>query len=222
VPPISSFTSATTDGSGFTMNIGFAGVAPIVTRDGLNLYPPSSPAGSPVSTTKTDRNGNQITSDSSGHFYDALSSTTAVLTVSGSGTPSSPMKFTYTPSSGGSATYQINYTSYTVATNFAVSGISEYKSSTAVPLVSSVVLPDGSQYTFGYEPTPSTPSSGACNPYAGTTCVRRGSLQFSCPQAARSPTRTPVATTASCSTAALRRSPAPLPIPEATLGSTPR
>ena len=52
-----------------------------------------------------------------------------------------------------------------------VSGIGEYKSSAAVPLVTSIVLPDYSQYTFTYEPTPSLPASSACTPYAGTTCV---------------------------------------------------
>ena len=52
-----------------------------------------------------------------------------------------------------------------------MSGITEYKSTAAVPLVTSIVLPDSSQYTFTYEPTPATPSSGACTPYAGTTCV---------------------------------------------------
>jgi RHS repeat-associated protein len=60
----------------------------------------------------------------------------------------------------------MNYTNYTVATNFGVSGISEYKSSAAVPLVTSIVLPDGSQYSFTYEPT-----AGSCTPYSGTTCV---------------------------------------------------
>jgi YD repeat-containing protein len=65
----------------------------------------------------------------------------------------------------------MNYTNYTVATNFGISGIHEYKSSAAVALVSSIVLPDGSKYNFTYEATPSSPSNGACTPYAGTTCV---------------------------------------------------
>jgi RHS repeat-associated protein len=114
----------------------------------------------------TDRNGNQITTDGSGHFYDTLSSTTPVLTVAGSGTPSSPMTFTYTAPSGANAPYTMNYTNYTVATNFGVSGTHEYRSAAAVALVSSIVLPDGSQYAFQYEATP-----GTCTPYSGTTCV---------------------------------------------------
>jgi len=118
----------------------------------------------------TDRNGNQISVNSSGQFFDTLSSSTAVLTTTGSGTVASPLKFTYTPPSNTPVSYVMNYTNYTVATNFAV-GIGEFKSTAAVPLVSSIVLPDGSQYTFTYEATPSIPASGACTPYAGTTCV---------------------------------------------------
>jgi YD repeat-containing protein len=99
-----------------------------------------------------------------GVFTDTLGTT--ALSVSGSGTATSPTKLTYTPPSGPSVYYQINYSNYTVATNFGISGISEYKSSAAVPLVTSVVLPDNSQYSFTYEPTP-----GACTPYSGTTCT---------------------------------------------------
>jgi RHS repeat-associated protein len=120
-----------------------------------------------VVSTATDRNGNQITvnsTSSSATFTDTLGMT--ALTVSGSGTTTSPMTFTYTTSTSGSAQYQVNYTNYTVATNFGVSGIGEYKSLAAVPLVTSIVLPDGSQYTFTYEHT-----SGTCTPYSGTICV---------------------------------------------------
>ncbi len=119
---------------------------------------------------ETDSNGNEITVNSSGQFYDTLSSSTPVLTIAGSGTPSSPTTLTY-PAPGASAVYKMNYTNYTVATNFGVSGVIEYKSSAAVPLVTSIELPDGKQYTFQYEATPSTPAPGACTPYAGTTCV---------------------------------------------------
>ncbi|MBZ5509473.1 MAG: hypothetical protein LAO78_28815 [Acidobacteriia bacterium] len=47
----------------------------------------------------------------------------------------------------------INYTQYTVATNFGVSGIVEYPA-TAALLVSSIVFPDSSAYHFTYETTP--------------------------------------------------------------------
>ncbi|MFZ0858078.1 MAG: hypothetical protein WAN10_14595, partial [Candidatus Acidiferrales bacterium] len=49
--------------------------------------------------------------------------------------------------------------------------------------MSSIVLPDGSQYTLTYEATPSTPASGACTPISGTysaNCVtaRLASIQL--------------------------------------------
>jgi RHS repeat-associated protein len=165
----SSMSSQATDGSGYLLSASITNApniqtATVTTTSGQVITPPlNTIAGS---ATAIDRNGNEITSDSSGDFYDTLSSTTAVLTYAGSGTPSSPMTFTYTAPSGASASYTMNYTNYTVATNFGVSGISEYKSSAAVPLVTSIVLPDNSQYSFTYEATP-----GTCTPYSGTTCV---------------------------------------------------
>jgi RHS repeat-associated protein len=167
------FSAGAGDGSGYSITVptnttgAFPG-ATLYGRDG-KVYTVPFNTGS-GSGNFTDRNGNEITV-SGANFYDTLSSTSPVLTVSGSGTPSSPMKFTYTAPSNGQASYTLNYTNYTVATNFGVSGTNEYKSSAAVPLVTSVVLPDGTQYSIQYEATPSTPSSGACTPYAGTTCV---------------------------------------------------
>jgi RHS repeat-associated protein len=156
------FTSLATDGSGYTLQVTANGYgsfsASIITADGTVIVPGSS---------LTDRNGNQITL-SNGVYADTLGTT--ALTVS-SFTPPTATTFQYTAPSGAQPKYWVNYTNYTVATNFGVSGMSEYKSSAAVPLVSSIVLPDGSQYTFQYESTPSTPASGACTPYAGTTCV---------------------------------------------------
>jgi RHS repeat-associated protein len=156
------------DGSGYTIffdNSG-DGVFWLTSSSGTLIIPAQT-----GSASKTDRNGNVVSANSSGQFFDTLSSTTPVLTVAGSGTPTSPLAFTYTAPSGAAASYTANYTNYTVATNFAVSGITEYKSTAAVPLVTSIVLPDNSQYAFTYEATPSTPSSAACTPYAGTTCV---------------------------------------------------
>src|SRR5207249_4235354 len=66
--------------------------------------------------------------------------------------------------------------------NFALSGIGEYKSAAAVPLVSSIVLPDNvSQYSFLYEATPSTAPLGTCTPWAGTTCVTARVISITLP-----------------------------------------
>ena len=64
--------------------------------------------------------------------------------------------------------------------NAAIDGL---LATTAESLVSSIVLPDGSQYTLTYEATPSTPASGACTPISGTysaNCVtaRLASIQL--------------------------------------------
>ena len=171
------------DGSGYTLSASISGTNVtthnIATKTGqVTIAPLNLTSGySGATSTATDRNGNQITvtsTSSSATFKDTLGKT--ALTVSGSGTTSSPMTLTYTTSTGGSAYYQINYTNYTVATNFGVSGIGEYKSSAAVPLVSSIALPDGSQYSFTYEPTP-----GSCTPYSGTTCVTARLKSFTLP-----------------------------------------
>lgn len=173
VQPVNANETAS-DGSGLTLTTYQAiisdvayDIAQITSTNGDVSTPPIN---SPTSAGGfTDRNGNLITMTSAGVITDTLGTT--ALTISGSGTAASPMKLTYTPPSGTPTYYEVNYTNYTIATNFGISGIHEFKSTAAVPLVTSVVLPDGSQYTFSYESTPSTPSSGVCTPYAGTTCV---------------------------------------------------
>jgi RHS repeat-associated protein len=165
----STLASVATDGSGYSLAAAINGApnvssAKVTTTTGQVIAPPlNSGTGS---ATSTDRNGNEINVNGSGQFFDTLNSTVPVLTVAGTGSSSSPNTFTYTTPSGASAAYTMNFTNYTVATNFSVSGVTDYKSTAAVPLVSSVVLPDNSLYTFTYEPTP-----GTCTPYSGTTCV---------------------------------------------------
>src|SRR4029077_16880596 len=156
----SGFTNTASDGSGYTMSVNGNTVTSLTARNGAIINPYTQ------GVTLQDRNGNEITA-SGGSYYDTLNSTTPVLTVAGSGTPTSPITYTYTAPSGASASYTMNFTSYTVATNFGVSGITEF-GKTAESLVSSIVLPDGTQYTFLYEATPSIPSSGACTPLSGT------------------------------------------------------
>jgi RHS repeat-associated protein len=141
------------DGSGYKLFVsGGDSSSPqtITTRSGQVSIPPSGGFSS-GSAHATDANGNQISVDGSGNFTDTLG--TPVLSVSGSGTSTSPKTFTYTGPSG-PVHYTMNFTNYNVKTNFACSGISEY-TATSTPLVSSIVLPDGSQYSLTYEPTPS-------------------------------------------------------------------
>ncbi len=143
------------DGSGYTMYASQTS-AYIVTAAGQVVYPPLNT--NTGSANFTDRNGNKLTVDTSGHFYDTLSSTTPTLTIAGAGSPSSPRTFAYTAPSGASASYSMKYTNYTVHTNFACSGVSEFGPST-IALVSEIDLPDiavnsSDKYTFTYEATP--------------------------------------------------------------------
>jgi YD repeat-containing protein len=153
------------DDSGYALSVNGSTVVSLYSSDGSLI---NTTAGS-----IEDRNGNEITK-SGGVFTDTLGTT--VLTVAGSGTPTSPVTYAYTPpntasakcgTTAGFACYTVNYTQYTVATNFGVSGITEF-GATSEPLVSSIALPDGSQYSFFYEVTPSIPTSGACTPLANT------------------------------------------------------
>lgn len=162
-PKTTSLTVTINDGSGYVLNA-TGGSGAVYNTNGTLIAPPINAfAGA---GTLTDRNGNIISIDNSGNITDTLG--TVALTVAGSGTPSSPITLTYTVPSGSPVAYTLNYTNYTVATNFNVSGVAEYRNSSPVPLISSISLPDGSSYVFKYEATPSTPSSGACTPLSGT------------------------------------------------------
>src|SRR5439155_20731373 len=100
---------------------------------GYTLKAPANQSGDTVTTRSgvlvdlvsiyQDTNGNKLTvNNSTGQFFDTLSGTTAVLNQAGSGTQTSPITYTYTAPSGGNAVYSVNYTQYTVATAFGISG----------------------------------------------------------------------------------------------------
>jgi len=154
-----------TDGSGFSINSGGAGTGnwTITSAKGTVITGPYNSQNG--IGTYTDANGNQVSVNSSGQYFDTLSSSTPALTMAGSGSPSSPTTFTYVAPSGQNATVTVNYTPYTVATNFGFTSspqIKEYGPA-SIALVSSIALPDGTSYTFSYEATP-----GSCTPIAGT------------------------------------------------------
>jgi len=169
-PADTPLTVTAVDGSGWTLSAVGITVQKVTAASGkvINPVPVNSTGGA---ATVTDANGNQVTVNGSNQFFDTLSSTTPVLTVSGSGTPSSPLKFGYVPPANvgtGTLVYvQVNYLQYTVKTNFGATdsqghAIGEF-GSTSVPLVSNITLPDGSAYSFLYEHTP-----GTCTPLSGT------------------------------------------------------
>jgi len=161
-PSTSSMTVGTGDGSGWVLSATGSGPNYVASSSGAIFHPPvnnSNGAGS-----ATDRNGNIISVNSSGQFTDTLGAT--ALTVTG-GAPN-PLTFTYPISTGASIHATVNYTTFTVNTYFHISGISEY-GRTSVALVTSIVLPNSTQYSFTYE---ATPSAASCVPLSGTTsCV---------------------------------------------------
>lgn len=149
-PDVPSTTGTATDGSGYTLSVSNYSNAVVTTPSGIQVN-------SNGTIKITDTNGNQITSDTSGNYYDTLSSQTPVLTVSGS-------TYTYT-APGGPAHVTTNYRAYTVRTNFGITSpslIQEY-GPTAINLVDSIALPDGTSFTFTYEAT-----RGTCTPLANT------------------------------------------------------
>jgi hypothetical protein len=84
------------DGSGYTLSASWstcppsgnsAGILATIVSKGGTTYNPPVNAANPSPATKTDPNGNQITANSSGQFFDTLSSTTPVLTVALSRSP---------------------------------------------------------------------------------------------------------------------------------------
>ena len=121
--------------------------ATVTTKSGVVITAPYNPApGSSPGGTVTDPNGNTITTSPSGVITDTLGT---ALTITG--TYPNPVSYTYS-APGGQASVTVYYKSYTVTTQFGVSGISEYNHS-GIYLVDHITLPDGSRYSFAYEHT---------------------------------------------------------------------
>jgi len=151
-----------TDGSGYSLTAPANQTGDKVTTK-FGAIVATNVGGGGGSGSTQDANGNYVSVNSSTRqFYDTLSGSTAVLTLAGTGTPSSPITYSYTAPSGSAAKYTVNYTQYTVATDFGVGGVAEF-GRTSVALVSSIQLPDTTEYQFTYEATP-----GSCTPLSGT------------------------------------------------------
>jgi len=148
-----SSSGSATDGSGWGMSVTNYTNVVVTGRGGISIVPADG--------TVTDANGNVLSTTVSGStttFTDTLgNSALSVDTVS-----SAQTTYSYTAPSGSTAKYSVNYTNYTVATEFGVSGINEY-GPLANYLVSGITLPDGTSYSFTYEVTP-----GSCTPLANT------------------------------------------------------
>src|SRR5579872_3509318 len=149
--PPGSGTGTATDGSGYTASVNNAPSATVTARSGTVISAPLQ-AGS-GSGSDVDSNGNVITAVAAGGtttFTDTLNTT--ALTASGSGTPLSPLNLAWTNPQSGTSSIKVNYGAFTVQTNFGCNGISEY-GATQQTLVTGIILPDGTSYSFTYEGT---------------------------------------------------------------------
>lgn len=136
------------DGSGLTYNLSYnPAVNTVVGADGSVISLGTTP-----NKTVVDVNGNTVS-----YSATTLTDTFGVAEVTASsvgntcGTLMWPNNvFTY-PTSTGTATVTINCTPYTIQSSFGCTGITEWGPNSNIPLVSSIVLGDGSSYLFTYE-----------------------------------------------------------------------
>src|SRR5436309_6010879 len=169
--------ATTTDGSGWRLLFSITnGVASLTSPTGQVINP--VPQITTTGTAKaTDSNGNQITVSGSGVFTDTLGTT--AVTVSGTGTPASPLSFAYSKPTDSSSTVAVvaHYTNKTVQTSFNCSGISEY-GPTTVALITDITLPNASKYTFQYELTPGTTNGNVTGRLKSITLPSGGTLTY--------------------------------------------
>ncbi len=112
--PPAPWTTTASDGSGYVLTLPASTVAG---PDGRVF----------AGNNTTDANGNQITVDANGNYTDTLG--TAALSITGT----YPKYLQYAAPNGGTATWTINYTTYTVQTNFGCSGIGGNTARTTFP-----------------------------------------------------------------------------------------
>ena len=163
---------ATLTSSGYSMTADLGTVSSIISPTGASI---SGPVNNQTGAgTFTDANGNQLSTNSSRQLFDTLSSTTPALTVAG-GT-STGRTYTYTDTSNTARSVTFTYTTYTLQTAFGCSGISEY-GPVSTPLVTSISYPDGTGYSFTYEPTPGV-SGAVTGRLASITLPQGGVIDY--------------------------------------------
>src|SRR5260370_5096616 len=128
-----SASASASDSSGYVMSVANYDQATILARDGPQMFP-----------RVEDTNGNFFSSDSNGNVIDTLGRTPVTKSINGNTTT-----YTVQKSDGGQQSYTVTAETINVATNFGVTGVTEYSGTLTV--VQSVGLPDSTQYSFGYD-----------------------------------------------------------------------
>jgi RHS repeat-associated protein len=159
-----------TDNSGYLLNVTVNGINNLT----ATLTAPSGVVFNPGQGTVTDPNGN-ILSVSNGTITDTLRTT--ALTISGT----NPVTYKYTAPSGAQAQVTVNYSTYNVATNFLVNNINDYctDSQCQISLVSSIVMPDSSRYSFTYEAAHCCWANAVTGRIASVTLPTGGVINYS-------------------------------------------
>ena len=178
-PASTSGDGSTSDSSGYSLNLpGNNAKRPdysVSTLDGKLIVTPVSTTPSSGAGSITDHNGNVITKSSNGTYVDTTGNT--FLTISGSGTASSPLVYTYptarTSNGATSSFITVYYRTYQIHTAFNC-GPGEYNQ--ANDLVDHIVFPDAaaSTYTFTYETTP----GGTSGRLASVTLPAGGKISY--------------------------------------------
>ena len=162
------YAAMTTDNSGYTLTAdAYTGIMTLTSADGDHIIPmgtlPLNPQVQPGSVF--DRNGNEITENTSGQFTDTLG-TIALTQSGGTQNPKNPQPSYFKYTGPNSTPEQVVATpiAYTVMTNFQCTNpkVVDYPAQVG-SLVDTITLQDHSTYHFTYEQTP-----GTCTPIAGT------------------------------------------------------
>lgn len=130
---ITSDTEMASDSSGYEIVVTNYTVATIYAKDGTQVYP-----------TLKDTNGNYYSLDGSGNVQDTLGRVPVQATTNGNTTTYSVLN-----SQGSRSTYTVAFGSYPYNTAFNAPGITDVSGS--LTAISYILLPDNSEYNFGYD-----------------------------------------------------------------------
>jgi len=126
------------DGTGYTVLV-----------DNLGHATAYDAKGDEVDGGFVDRNGNRVGTSAAGGATTYSDPLGAAVTVSGAGTPSSPITYQYAGPNSSTAAITEDFQTFTVNTSFGCSPYSEYSGSLTLPI--DLKFSDGSEYQFGYD-----------------------------------------------------------------------